>query len=217
MQAFDGYLWIGSQDSLFRYDGHHFTAYYHEDKDSNSLCGNYIYSIKETWNHNLLIATNKGLSIYFRKRTIFKTIRQATDEFGIAINTVFITKDHKIITASNEGLRCLDENFNLLFITKEDKTRKDGLWERVLSADQIVEADDGKIWIATSYGGIQILNMKTKEVYHLKNNPENIKAIFQRNIRTSLVLPYWQKTMMGICGLGTGMTDCLNIIFPRIK
>ncbi len=177
MQASDGYLWIGTQDGLFRYDGHHFTAYYHDDKDSNSLCGNFIYSIKETWNQNLLIATNKGLSLYERKKNKFKTIRQATDEAGIPINTVFITKDHKIITASKEGLRSFDENFNLLFIIISDTVNKVGMWNQVLSTDQMIETNDGKIWMATSYGGIQILNMKTKEVYHLFNNPEHIKAI----------------------------------------
>ena len=55
-----GYLWIGTQDGLNRYDGYGFKIYKHDPDDLNSLSHNSILSMGEDKNGSLWIGTWGG-------------------------------------------------------------------------------------------------------------------------------------------------------------
>ncbi|MCB1602903.1 MAG: hypothetical protein KDI66_23000, partial [Xanthomonadales bacterium] len=55
-----GYLWIGTQDGLNRFDGYSFKIYKHDPNDPNSLSHNSILSITEDKDGNLWIGTWSG-------------------------------------------------------------------------------------------------------------------------------------------------------------
>ena len=60
-----GYLWIGSQDGLNRYDGYTFKIFKHDPDDPNSLSHNSILSIVEDNDGSLWIGTwGGGLNHY---------------------------------------------------------------------------------------------------------------------------------------------------------
>ncbi|MBK9600612.1 MAG: hypothetical protein IPO36_02035 [Anaerolineales bacterium] len=60
-----GYLWIGTQDGLNRYDGYGFKIYKHDPDDPNSLSHNSILSMGEDKNGSLWIGTwGGGLNRY---------------------------------------------------------------------------------------------------------------------------------------------------------
>ena len=56
----EGFLWFGSQDGLYRYDGYNITIYQHRDGDDSSLSDNHVRSIKEDSSGTLWIGTNNG-------------------------------------------------------------------------------------------------------------------------------------------------------------
>jgi len=59
-----GFLWIGTQDGLNRYDGYKFKIFKHNPKDSNSIAGNFINCLLEDSKGIIWIGTERGLSSF---------------------------------------------------------------------------------------------------------------------------------------------------------
>lgn len=72
LQDSRGFIWVGTEDGLNRYDGYEFVNYRHEPFETSSLSNNYINAIKEDKNGVLWIATNKGLNCFDVKNSQFK-------------------------------------------------------------------------------------------------------------------------------------------------
>ena len=59
----NGFLWIGTEDGLNRYDGYKYITYRHNPSDPFSISGNHIQCIIQDKDNNLWVGTrNNGLS-----------------------------------------------------------------------------------------------------------------------------------------------------------
>src|SRR5215212_5799257 len=88
-----GFMWIGTDDGLNRYDGNKFVIFRHEPSNPNSLSGNIISSILEDKDGIIWIATSDGgLTRYDHKAPPDKQFRQfkhsGTDSTSIPVNIV---------------------------------------------------------------------------------------------------------------------------------
>ena len=60
-----GFLWIGTQDGLIRYDGYRYRKFTHDAKRTNSLLANYVYSLYAASDGRLWVGTRSdGVTIY---------------------------------------------------------------------------------------------------------------------------------------------------------
>ena len=59
-----GYIWIGTEYGLSRFDGYRFTNYQHDSKDTTSIINNTITQIKVDNSGRLWIGSAKGLMRY---------------------------------------------------------------------------------------------------------------------------------------------------------
>lgn len=66
-----GYLWFGTADGLYKYDGYSFTKYQLDPFDPNSLSQNLIYTLYEDKNGSIWMATYEGLCRFDRKSEKF--------------------------------------------------------------------------------------------------------------------------------------------------
>jgi ligand-binding sensor domain-containing protein/signal transduction histidine kinase len=72
LQDQSGFLWIGGQTSLRRFDGESTRSFAYERGDSTSLLGNYVWSLYESPEEVLWVGTSQGLSRYLPEREAFK-------------------------------------------------------------------------------------------------------------------------------------------------
>jgi ligand-binding sensor domain-containing protein/signal transduction histidine kinase len=73
-----GYIWVGTQNGLNRFDGYHFEIFSYNPADSNSLSNNWIYSIDEDRNGNLWVGTKGGLNQWLYKEKRFRRMKYST-------------------------------------------------------------------------------------------------------------------------------------------
>jgi signal transduction histidine kinase/ligand-binding sensor domain-containing protein/DNA-binding response OmpR family regulator len=70
-QDFLGFIWIGTSDGLYRYDGYKLKTFRSIPGSQNTLIGNNITAILEDSQQNLWVACTKGISIYDRNTDRF--------------------------------------------------------------------------------------------------------------------------------------------------
>lgn len=69
-----GYLWIGTNDGLNRYNGYEFEWFRYQNEQANSLSDNKIYALLEDRNQRLWIGTSRGLNVYNQQLDRFEHI-----------------------------------------------------------------------------------------------------------------------------------------------
>jgi ligand-binding sensor domain-containing protein/signal transduction histidine kinase len=111
VQTRDGYLWVGTEDGLARFDGAQFQVF---DKSSGKLPGNYIYCLFEDLRGALWIGTNGGLVRYHSGK--FEVIGaeaglQDAFVYGVAQDQsgeLWISANYKLWRFSNDSFTCFD-------------------------------------------------------------------------------------------------------------
>jgi ligand-binding sensor domain-containing protein len=143
----DGFLWLGTNYGLSRYDGVEFKNYYHS-KTTASLPGNYIKSIQKLQGHRLLLATSTGLCLFNTRANTFKNllIRGSAKMFPFENNfsLVSVDKQNNIWAASQTCLYKLDQNLNILQVSRGLNEQDIGVtW--FLYVESINPLPDGKV------------------------------------------------------------------------
>ena len=69
-----GFIWIGTENGLNRYDGYHFYQFFQDHNDSLSLISNYIRSLYTDDDGTLWIGTNRGVQYLKPSERSFHTV-----------------------------------------------------------------------------------------------------------------------------------------------
>ena len=88
-----GFLWIGTQDGLNRYDGYEFKKYAKSPFDKNSLCNDRINVITENSKGNLWIGTDDGLDLFNIQKNNFTNFNHLLTNKASSktINSIFLS------------------------------------------------------------------------------------------------------------------------------
>jgi signal transduction histidine kinase/ligand-binding sensor domain-containing protein len=71
LQDREGFIWMGTQEGLSRFDGYAFTVYRHSIKDTASLPDNFVIDLAEDVHGNIWIGTRSGLCVFQKSKNRF--------------------------------------------------------------------------------------------------------------------------------------------------
>ena len=169
-----GFLWLGTNEGLNRYDGYEFKTYQSNFFDSTALSGNVIWSIFKDSDGDIWVGTDKGIDQYINGLDQFK-------RYDLGSKPVNVIQDE-----TNGSIIIASENTGLHFINKKDGSKRsfkndpnDGfsISSNSFNINQhnpIAIDELGNIWVATDNG----LNYyrKDKDIFTRFNQREGLSG-----------------------------------------
>jgi ligand-binding sensor domain-containing protein/signal transduction histidine kinase len=138
----DGYLWIGTEEGLARFDGVRFTVF--DGTNESAIPGKSISALHVDRNGRLLIGTNGGMAVLENGR--FKPYDAAAGLDHVAILAILEDKAGRLWVGTKNGLVEFDGTRSRVF------RDSDGLGDFPILA--LVEDRNGTVWVATGAGGL---------------------------------------------------------------
>ncbi len=151
-----GYIWIGTEDGLNKYDGQNFTIFKNDPDDPNSLTHSSVTALAEAPDGTLWIGTRGGgVNLYSRETGKFTNYRSESDD-PQTISSDYIES----IAITANGVAWIGTNGGGLDLYnpstgKFKRFQKNNSTNSGISSNQVLSlaiGSDGIIWVGTSYG-----------------------------------------------------------------
>ena len=162
-----GFIWIGTENGLNRYDGYNFRQFFHDDNDSLSLLSNYIRSLYTDKDGTLWIGTNRGLQYLNPSEKTFHTV-PIPGSRSPYIQKITQFRDGRIwIAAQGTGIYWVDphdpQELNSVVSINTSSLSLQGVF-RTLMEDQ-----EGTVWLGTPLG-VVLYDPKTDKVSEFRRD-----------------------------------------------
>ena len=173
-----GYIWIGTNDGLNRYNGFEIKVYKADKVIENTIASNHILSISEDKKRNLWVGTDNGISKINLDNYSIVNYSYYNDDKRTPyynINSILITEDETIVMGTSNGLYYYNEENDSFKRILENKN--------ILTSQDIIdikEDSENNIWIATDTG-INKVDKKNKRIYKYESNKENSSSGYKIN------------------------------------
>ncbi len=161
IQDDDGYMWLGAQHGINRFDGYTFQVFKHDRDDPGSLSGVYIYSTFKDRDGTIWIGTDQLLDAFDRKTGKFKHF--VLDESTPTVLQISQDRQGFLWLATSQGLYRLEPATGSVKRFGQVPGRDDGL-----STDDIKSTAtdrEGVFWVATG-NGLEAFDPDTGKVNH---------------------------------------------------
>ncbi len=203
-----GYLWIGTEEGLYRFDGQTIYPYFTEVNNPKSLPSNGINNLVLDHEDNLWIGTKAGICKYNREFNDFTMVSDRSEMKGFAncfIKVFTVDKTGQLFVAYNQVVYAYDKSAGQF--SKVVKLDRGGISSMIFD-------DQNNLWIGNlSNGGLFCFDLKKKELIPFLNNPSNSQSISINEIKTLAISG--QTLWIGTIGKGIDAYDLKNKKFKH--
>lgn len=178
----NGFVWIGTEDGLNKYDGNRFTVYRRIENDLTSLHNNYITCLFYDSQNQLWVGHSSGLQCYNEEKGVFtyppKIILEQTRTNHPILWITEDSKNNLWISIQGKGVLkySLLTGHTQLF---KASTGNGGLHSKAVR--HITEDENGNIWLASFDAGIAVYNTQNNSFSYL--NEKNGKLATNAVVR----------------------------------
>lgn len=190
LQDKDGFLWVGTQSGLNRFDGYQFLTYRYDPSQPGSISGDEILSLHQDRRGRLWVGTQTaGLNLYQPSLDRFRAYaHDEKDPNSLSFNAIqeIIEDQHgKLwIPTWGGGLNYFDPETGKAQRFRHDTDNPDSLAHDIIW--DMAPARDGSYWVATDQG-LDHFDPKTARFTHFRHDPSNPQTL--SSPRTISVLP----------------------------
>jgi diguanylate cyclase (GGDEF)-like protein len=180
LQDSQGFIWLGTEDGLVRYDGHELYRYAYSPTAQDGLPGSFIQAIVEDARHDLWIAVkDAGLARWNRATDRFTVYRHDPANPGSlasdAVDGILIdTRGRVWMGSSTAGVDILDPGTGQIEHRIHDPSRADSLTDNRVTT--LLQDRSGKIWIGTM-GGLDLVKSGGDTFTHHRHLPSDPKSL----------------------------------------
>jgi len=168
-----GFIWIGTQNGLNKFNGYSFEIYTLNPTDTNTISNNWIYSIHEDHEGNLWIGTKGGLNKFIRNEKKFQRLYYKTGfqyDLSVYPYDALVARNGDILINTPPVLTIFNPKKET-FSHYTSALEYDGAVKEIHTP--IMEDSDGLIWVASTRG-LASFNLNTKKfTYYLQNQKNN--------------------------------------------
>ncbi|MBX7222291.1 MAG: protein kinase [Blastocatellia bacterium] len=174
LQDRSGFLWVGTQDGLNRFDGYSFKIYRNQPNNPASLGGNWIQTMLEDPSGKIWLGTNGGgVSCYNPRTDRFETFKNnpqdPTSLCGNDVRHVCLGPDGKLWVATRDGgIGTIDLQTRACASLQEPLTQA-GLTVKAIR--RLLFDRSGRLWIGTIENGLYRYEPHTRKLTGFRNNP----------------------------------------------
>lgn len=168
MQDHQGFMWFGTTDGLFRFDGYGMTVYKHGPSDSTSLGNNYIWTLLEDADGTIWVGTSSGgLNRFVRENEQFIRYRHDPKNPNTISSDVVLSlcqdSNGALWADTFQGLNKIDPERRE--ITRFEHNPEDSASLSPYWIFSVFEDDEGSLWLGTE-GGLSRLDVQTGKFEH---------------------------------------------------
>jgi len=182
-----GFIWFGTVDGLYRYDGFNYKVYRNQKNNPNSLAWNTIRAMCMGKDNKLWIGTQgAGLDCFdLTHETFHHYPCRESQSGGITGSDIWaLTMDRTgniwvgVVGNGVDMLDCVTNKFTHYNILPESAMVNDKITIRALHEDR-----EGIIWVGTDKYGLSALDPKTGKVKNYQHEPANNYSLLSNEIR----------------------------------
>ena len=191
LQTHDGFIWVGTERGLARFDGLHFDIF--NSKNTGRIKVNYIAALYESRDATLWIATRDDGLIELKDGKF--SSHPATNGSGTEdVTSIQEDRDGNMWIGFRSGGLGHLANGNLTVLTT-----KQGLSSNKVTS--LLSAADGTLWVATDDGGLNHWDGRRFTVFNTRNGlpSESVSSLFEDADGT-----LWIGTNRGLARLKSG-------------
>jgi signal transduction histidine kinase/ligand-binding sensor domain-containing protein len=184
-----GFIWIGSKEGLFRFDGFSYKKFYHEPGNLQTIPNNYISKLYVDKEGLIWVGTVTGMALMKNNGQILRVLNAETESlFSKNLDWVFDIQEHKNIiwiSTGNGMFSCRKKGNQITTIQKHD-LKKNFKYSTNQFGSFVIDSKS-RLWICTLHG-LVIYDPDKKELFHSGNNPSSLNILKDKSAFRSLII-----------------------------